>query len=160
MNIFLAKIYVRYWFQAPVANTAARNDLQLLQQLHSYSDRDISAQTSCKIAGHLWYLSEDLILLSLFDPGVDSTTKHEILTASMVNEGERDPLKRVQVDMAIVQQKTLVDFVSKSSRNLFATLGMTDGFLVEDPDSWNMRDDFKAAEAIVKSLAVTNDHAE
>ena len=160
MNIFLAKIYVRFWFQASVANTAARNDLQLLQELHSYPDRDISAETSRKIAGHPWYRLEDLILLSLFDPGVNLTTKREILTASTVKEGEKDPLKRVHVDMATVQQKTLVYFVSKSSRNLFATLGMPDGFLAEDSDSWNMKDDFKAAKAIVKSLAVTNDHAE
>jgi hypothetical protein len=95
MNIFLAKIYVRFWFQAPVANTAARNDLQLLPQLDFYPFRDISAETSRKIAGHLWYLSEDLILLSLFDPGVDLTTKREILTVSTVKEGEKDTLKRV-----------------------------------------------------------------
>jgi hypothetical protein len=34
-------------------------------------------------------------------------------------------------------------------------LGMPDGFLGEDPDTWNDRDDFKAAEAIVCSLATT-----
>ena len=37
---------------------------------------------------------------------------------------------------------------------------MPDGFLAEDPDSWNSRDDLKAAEAIVNSQAVTDDHAE
>ena len=39
-------------------------------------------------------------------------------------------------------------------------LGLPDGFLGEDPDMWTDRDDFKAAQAIVNSLAVTNDHAE
>jgi len=32
--------------------------------------------------------------------------------------------------------------------------------MAEDPESWNSRDDYKAAEAIIKTLAVTNDHAE
>ena len=34
------------------------------------------------------------------------------------------------------------------------------GFLTKDPDTRNSMDDFKAAEAIVRTLAVTNDHAE
>jgi len=32
--------------------------------------------------------------------------------------------------------------------------------MAEDPESWNSRDDYKAAEASIKTLAVTNDHAE
>ena len=160
VNIFLAKVYITFWFLAPLAYKAARNDLQLIQQLQAYPDQDIGAATSRKLAGHLWYLSEDLILFSLFDPEVDFTTKREIVKRSLEQEGEEVPLKRVVVDLATVQQKTLPDFVSKRSRNLFSILGMPDGFLAEDPESWNRRDDFKVAEAIMKSQAVTNDHAE
>ena len=39
-------------------------------------------------------------------------------------------------------------------------LEIPDGFLDEDPDKWSDSDDFKAAEAVVHSLATTNDHAE
>ena len=56
--------------------------------------------------------------------------------------------------------ETLVNFVSKSTRNLFAMLGMLNGFFNTEPDLWNIRDDFNAAVTIIKSLAVTNDHAE
>ena len=91
---------------------------------------------------------------------MDFTTKREIVKRSLEQEGEEVPLKRVVVDLATVQQKTLPDFVSKRSRNLFSILGMPDGFLAEDPESWNRRDDFKVAETIVKSQTVTNDHAE
>ena len=143
-----------------MASTAPRNDLKLLQLLHSYPDRDISAATTHKMAGHLRYVSEDLILLSLFDQDVDLPTKQAILKASQENEGEKDPPKRAHFDMTTVQSKTLVDFVSKSSRNLFTTLGLPEGFLAEDPESWTTRDDFKAAEALIKTLAVTNDNAE
>jgi hypothetical protein len=160
LNIFLAKVYIKFWYQAPVAPTAARNDLQLLQLLHSYPDRDISVETSRKMAGHLWYLSEDLILLSLFDPELDIATKQALVRGSEDRDGERDPPKRAQIDMAAVQHKTLADFVTKSSRKLFSILGLPSGFLAEDPESWNSRDDFKAAEAMVKTLSVTNDHAE
>ena len=91
LNIFVVRIYIKFWYQAPMASTAPRNDLKLLQLLHSYPDRDISAATTRKMAGHLWYVSEDLILLSLFDQDVDLPTKRAILKASQENEGEKDP---------------------------------------------------------------------
>ena len=69
-------------------------------------------------------------------------------------------LKRIQLDLATVQQKMLANFVSKRSRNLIATLIMPDGFLVEDPKSWNGREDYQVAEAIIKTQFVTNDHIE
>lgn len=160
VNIFLVRIYIKFWYLAPVACKAATNDLQMLQQLLTYNDRDISAATSRKISGHLWYLTEDLILLSLFDPEMDLQTKRDIVKASTEQEGVNDQSKRVEVDLETVQQKTIVDFVSKRSRNLFATLGMPDGFLAEDPGMWMGRDDYQAAAAIARTLAVTNDHAE
>jgi hypothetical protein len=91
---------------------------------------------------------------------VDVITKREIVKASSEKEGEKVTVECVQVHLATVQQKMLADFVSNRSRNLFAILGMPDRFLVEDPEFWNCRDDFKAAEAIVKTQAVTNDYAE
>jgi len=158
LNIFITKIYVKFWFLAPVASKAAWNDLKLLQQLQSIPDRDISEATSRKLAGQLWYLSEELILFSLFDSDVDVATKRAILTASMEKEGGKS-LKRAEIQLSSVQQKTLADFVSKRSRTVFMTLGVPDGFLVVDPELWDARDDYKAAEAI-NSLSVTNDHAE
>lgn len=50
--------------------------------------------------------------------------------------------------------------MTRWSRNVFLMLGMPVGFLTQDPDTWNSMDDFKAAEAIVHTLSVTNDHAE
>ena len=91
---------------------------------------------------------------------MDSITKNEIVKSSLKQEREEVPLKRVQVNLTTLQQKTLPDFVSKRSRNLLSILSIPDGFLVEDPDSWNSRDDFRTEEAIVNSQAVTNDHIE
>lgn len=159
LNIFLAKVYVKYWFLAPKANTAARNDLQLLQQLDGYHKHNIGAATSRKLAGHLWYLSEDLILFSLFDPDVDAPTKRAMLKVAREKDGDNS-FKRAAVDLANIQQRTLVDFVSKKSKAVFASLGIPDGFVNEDPDEWSDRDDFIAAKATVCSLATTNDHAE
>jgi hypothetical protein len=112
------------------------------------------------MAGHICYLSEDLMLLSLLNTQVDLKTKTAILRATRETNRQNDAPKLVQVNMATVQLKTLDDFIFKSSRNLFKIVGLPDGSLGEDPDSWNSQDDFKAGEAIVKGLAVTNNHAE
>jgi len=57
-----------------------------------------------KLAGQLWYLSEQLILFTVFDSDVDVTAKRAILTASM-NEGS-ESLKRAEIQLSSVQQKT------------------------------------------------------
>jgi len=97
----------------------AKNDLQLLQQLDAYPQRAISTTTSRKIAEQIWYLSEDLILLSLFERQVDAATKQAMLKASTQTEGKSDLPKRL------------------------VFIGLPDGFLDEDPDSWNDKDDYK-----------------
>jgi hypothetical protein len=126
LNIFLAKVYIEVGFRAPNAHTAAKNDLNLLQQLHAYLNRNIGTATSRKFTGHLWYLSEDLILLSLFDPDVDAPTKRAMLLASTNNEGGDSvgSSNRSVVDLAHVQQKTLADFMTKRCRDIFSKLGV------------------------------------
>lgn len=65
LNIFLAKLYLKFWFLAPMASTAARNDLQLLQKLHAYPQRNISVATKWPgIYGtyqRIWSFSASLI---------------------------------------------------------------------------------------------------
>ena len=133
LNIFITKIYIKFWCLAPVASKAASNDLKILQQLQLFPDRDISKATSRKLAGQLWYLSEELILFTGFDSDVDVTTKRAILKASMEKEGG-ESLKRAEIQLSSVQQKTLADFVSKRCRTVFMTLGVPHGFLVVDPE--------------------------
>jgi len=133
LNIFITKIYIKFWCLAPVASKAAWNDLKILQQLQLFPDHDISEATSRKLAGQLWYLSEDLILFTVFASDVDVTTKRAILKASMETEGG-ESLKRAEIQLSSVQQKILADFVSKRSRTVFMTLGVPDKFLVVDPE--------------------------
>ena len=82
LYLFLANIYIKFWFQASVASNAPRNDLHMHQLLHSYPDQDISEATSQKLAGQLWYLSEDSIVLSLFNAEVPLDTKCEIVNSA------------------------------------------------------------------------------
>ena len=86
-----------------MASIARRSDLHMLQLLHSYPECEA---TSWKLAGQLWCLSQDLILLSLYDAEVSLTTKCEIVNAAHGRDGEKKPTRRAHVDM---QHRRLVD---------------------------------------------------
>jgi len=86
-----------------------------------------------------------------------------MMNAAHWTDSEKHPPKRARVDITdtSVQQKTLeCDFVLMSSKNLFIILGLPDSFLPVDPTLWPSRDDFMAAEALIKTLVVTNDHTQ
>src|SRR6218665_1269787 len=74
-------------------------------------------------------------------------------TSRSLGQDADTPLKRIHLYLATVNQKTLVDFVTKGSRNLFVMLSMPDGFLLEDLEIWNSRKDYKAAETIANTQA-------
>lgn len=159
-NIFVVKVYIKSWFQAPQASTAARNDLHLLHQLYTYPNKDISENTVNTFKRHLWYLSEELILLSLFDEEISPTEKRAMLEASMSKDGKKKIQKRAEIDITTIDFTSYSQFVTKSSRKLFTTLSLPDEFLTEDPNKWKDLDDYKASRAIVCSLATVNDFAE
>jgi len=100
--------------KASVASTAPRNDLHMLQLLHLYPDRDVSEAKSWNLSRQLWYLSEDLILLSLFNAEVPLVTKCEILKAAREKDSEKDPPKRVLV--VHEKQKTLITLIPNPAK--------------------------------------------
>ena len=90
-------------------------------------------------------------MFTVFDSDVGVTTKRAMLKASMETEGG-ESLKRAEIQLSSMQQKTLADFVLKRSKTVFMTLRVPDGFLVVDPELWTIRDDYMAAEAILSTL--------
>ena len=67
---FSVLIHLRAWITAPLAVEAPLNDFHLMGQLLKYPHPDVSKATSKKLGLHLWYLSEELIGLALFDSRV------------------------------------------------------------------------------------------
>lgn len=84
--VFAIRLYVRAWTNAPLAAAAPQNDLRLLQALVQYETLHpgIAKVASAKMAKHLWYLSEDLVALALFDKDVSADTKRELIRAIKV----------------------------------------------------------------------------
>ena len=67
---FVAVIYAKHWFKAPVTTEAAANGLQLYKLLLLAHERipvfkDISNAALSALKRQLWYLSEELISFAL-----------------------------------------------------------------------------------------------
>ena len=162
--VFVVRIYLKAWITAPLASSAPNSDLMLLKSLLDYSEIHsvISQAASAKFSKHLWYLSKELVCLALFDSQVSTATKRLMVNAlqNVDSRRTRGCDKRITVDLQLLRDKNLKDFVTLNSKRLFKMLGLPDGFLAVDPELWKERDDFLQATETVSALSVTNDHAE
>ena len=69
------------WLGCSLAVKAPYQDLCFLKTLKGYEkvDKVISQAALSKLCQHLWYLSEEIAALSLFDDAVDEETKVRIV---------------------------------------------------------------------------------
>lgn len=152
-------IYVKYWFEAPIAINAAWADLSLWKDMINYEviDPQISEVVKNAIKSHLWYLSDELVGLSLFSEKVSNKAKVEI-----VKKMECEPTARkVRGDSSLLSDQTvLADFANKRSLQLFDKLKINSIFLTTHPNEWNCNEHYISGKKITKNLKVVNDIAE
>ena len=69
MAFFIVFPYLESWFCSPSLLRAAENDLKLFKRLQKFSkiNKKISSATSTVLCRHTWYLTEELIPISLFN---------------------------------------------------------------------------------------------
>lgn len=127
---FTVTIYVKYWYQASVASSAPRNDLQLLKDLSLFENISpaLSKVALKKILGHLWYLSEELISLAFFDDEITLDTKQKMVQA-LKNKGLDVSPKRISLGTKDIAGKNIEDFVSSNSFHFFEIVGIPSQFL-------------------------------
>jgi len=156
---FAVVVYLRAWMTALLAVEAPFNDFQLVQSLLTYPKPKISSVTSKKLSRHLWYLSEELVTLLLFDSWVTADTKKLMLTALQVPAPEH-PSKRPRADSSVfLPQIGLEQFCTSNSKTIFRLLQLPTSFLLKDPLSWE-DEEYQEALQFVKRLAVVNHRAE
>lgn len=162
--IFFARIYVKAWTTAPLAVRAPQDDLHLLQSLVAYNaiNKAISKATSQKMAGHMWYLSEELVGLSFFDDNVTDDIKDNMVKAMSEIEGKMISENRINVPLSAsyLQNKSVANFTSKNTINLFNMLSLPQDFLQLPASQWKENEEYKKARTAVTKLSVINDHAE
>ena len=99
---------------APLAPQAAMNaELNLLQSIHCFAQPQIKATALCKMAGHLWQLSQNLIVRSMSEPDVDLVAKRATLKVLEDFEREEKPQPRDRVGMTSIKAKPWTIFLHK-----------------------------------------------
>lgn len=75
--IFIVLVYVKAWTLCSLPLAAPKQDLSLIKSMVEYEqiDKAISDAVLRKLAGHLWYLSEETIALAFFDDNVSLEEK-------------------------------------------------------------------------------------
>jgi hypothetical protein len=70
--LFYSLVYVKFWFLAPIAADAPKNDLDLFKRLQAYKSINpaLSNVGLAKLRNHFWYVSPELMVLSLFSKKV------------------------------------------------------------------------------------------
>ena len=79
----------------PVPATAHQNDLMLWNSCIEYqsTNEQCSVAATKALKSHLWYLTEELILLTLFNDDIDYNTKDKM--ASILQSVEQKGLKLI-----------------------------------------------------------------
>ena len=162
--LFVCTIYATFWFAAPMAPAAPINDLRMLQLVEQFANVDskVSSVAEKKMRLHLWYLSEDLAGLSLFCNDISAHDRIAIANALQHEPHTFDqPVRRLSPSQTeSFQDKTISNFITPRSINLFDALSLPREFLTAAIDTWVERDDFKAACKTIRALKVVNDSAE
>lgn len=80
--LFIVTSYVKPWLQCTLAVKAPYQDLCFLKAMKAYEtiDKIISKAALQKFCQHLWYLIDEVSVLSLFDDDVDLKTKVKMVT--------------------------------------------------------------------------------
>lgn len=162
-SVFVALLYGRFWHEAPAAERAPLNDITLLSLLSTYPNCRVKQSATEAIYRHLWYVSEHLVTLALFDDRVRDETK-----AQMVANFSRPPnqiLHRRLDKKDFSLGTSLEDYVTSRSLKFF-DLTCSNGqeaaktFLSVPPSTWNEDMTFQQMKTTVKKMKVVNDCAE
>ena len=107
-----------------------------------------------KLLNHMWYLSEELIALSLFDPEVPLPQKRKVVKSMQINVVGNEPPKKHKFDMVNkLDHMELHNFATSNTYRFFTILDIDHTFLESDPGLWQRSKSYNDALGIVKYLS-------
>ena len=160
LALFVVFVYLRPWFTASGLSSAAQNDLLFCKSLAKYKkiNTGVSSKTLAVLNRHTWYLTEDMISLSLFNE--DLSLENRTLLAAQIHH-KSSPAHidiRKPTLPAVTIKSELLDFVGPRSKLLFDLLEIPTDFLITA--EWTQSAEYETAKQALKSLSTTNDSAE
>ncbi|XP_066596489.1 uncharacterized protein [Prorops nasuta] len=137
---------------APCVSMEPFHDLNLLQKLIRYKEFNpkLSDAALHKLTKHLWYLSEKLAPLGLFDNTVSNEMKLKMIDAFKNCESFVKRKVRAEVDL---RHALTYDII-------FDQFNLSYDFLDKNHEQWEEEENDKSALMVFKELKVVNDIAE
>lgn len=122
MNIFIVKIYLKYWYRSSNPSIAPIIDLNLIKDLIKFKEIDsiVAEEVLKTMKRHLWYLSETLVGLAFFDRTIDDEEKRKMVL-SLAKPGHPENPKRICLNLSDVdiQIQQISHFVSENTMLFF-----------------------------------------
>ena len=160
MALFVVFVYLRSWFKAPLLSSAASNDLELYKSLKNFKKISKKTSESCctVLKRHTWYLTEELVVFSLFDETLPLATRNKLATKiSKAITSEELEIRKPTLP-TINEKSKITDFVGPRSRTFFDLLEIDHRFL--STVDWYSSPEYTQAKGSLKNLSPTNDSAE
>ena len=123
----------------------------------------MAKETADSILRHLWYLTEETVVLALFDGSVSEKDKVEMaqnLLAQPRPEVFQPGRPTFPQPSLLSNSTTLSPFIGPRTWLLFSLLGGSGLWLQDHPSQWADDDEFRRMATVVLELAVVNDAAE
>ena len=173
LTLFLILYYVKPWMTATLSIDAPVNDIWLANTLKKIPSHLLSKyplfksmgdSMKSKLEDHLWYLSEELVVLSLFSKKMDDAQKNRCRKAMLKHYTENlSPVKGklITPDISNMNSIEISSLFGKESWRLLHLCRIEGkSFLEKTPSSWENDNDYKMLKNIVKNFVVVNDVAE
>lgn len=169
--IFTVAVYVPWWLVCPVPASAPLNDLNLIKTLAEFAPHDALLVTNARVAlsRHTWYLTEELVPLTLFSSQVNNSTKEDMRKALLCQEGT-EVTKRVGLNHGgygkphlppVPDSSTaLVDLIGPDSSRFFTIIGLPYQFIHTSASEWADHEDYINMTQVVNKFQVVNEAAE
>ena len=167
---FIMYVYLPWWLTAPVASDAPANDLDLINKLLRYSKVDslMAKKVLNKFKRHLWYLTQEMVPLSLFSSTISDEVKKQMSSKILECAKDRAGDKRIGTGygkpvhplMPDSVNEDLTWFIGPGSISFFEITHVDSSFLTKLVHTWQFDPSYTEARTMVANLAVTNDAAE
>ncbi|KAG0706299.1 hypothetical protein GWK47_024336 [Chionoecetes opilio] len=158
---FVTMVYAKYWNEAMIPSYAAKNDLDFITDVKRICDDGVASVAERAMWRHVWYLTENMIGLAIFDDRISPEQKVEMVKGMKrpsTTENPRRPKSKTPINL----NRPLSAFCSVRSMQVLKSLlgGQQPTFLELSPETWNTDSCFKCAIKRAGVLKVTNDLAE
>lgn len=169
---FATLVYCSWWIKCTSAIDAPWNDLCLYRKLLQYRDVDSQVSDSALAAfrRHLWYLTAEMVPLSLFSDHVPAEERRSLADKMLAVRPDKEitvPKERFgsgfgkpKFPSVVTPSTTLADLVSADSWYTVKLLNLNLDFATFDVKDWSQCQSYETSVRNIKAINVVNDGAE